>query len=339
MRFRIIEVLKGEVKGRSLNLSGGLGYYLGRSLPEEGFDQARPGSQTGGCIAYDYSPGKDFLLFLNDGKPGWDSFAWRVYGYSFARVNEEVVGRDDLWLEAVRLYVKLAAIPDPNERLERVTQLRREAKGPLADDLSRYLGTITADKPVRMLASELKGPEAKARWAAQALGWSRSKEALPHLVHCIEWEGRVRSACIEAMGDLGFREAAGPLQDLFKRLSPGSPSRAEIAFALAQVGSTDSIPMILDAIASAVGKDPVWSFTQALLEFPEARNRQTARLLLHSANPDVRSSAASALGQRHVCGAQPWIEERLSIETDPRVKRVMTDSVKSLQTRSGTCAP
>ena len=106
VRFEIVEVLKSaslEV-GTALTLAGTIEDYQGRGAAND-FSSPRPGAYVGSCVAFDYQLGSHSLLFLDeiDG-------AWRVSGWPFARVNEEIDLQDDAWLTAIRHYTQIAAL-------------------------------------------------------------------------------------------------------------------------------------------------------------------------------------------------------------------------------------
>ncbi len=147
--FEVKSVIKGKglAAGDTFELEGTTA-YSGRSTQND-FSKARPGAYAGGCIAYDYKVGGQFLLFLASFKG-----AWRVAGEPFARVNEEVDPKGDAWLTAVREYAKIAALPAPADRIKALHVLHDRfnarnatpAEHAIAADLDAHFAAATPNK-------------------------------------------------------------------------------------------------------------------------------------------------------------------------------------------------
>lgn len=143
--FTVTDVIKsgGLAKGAGLTLAG-FDQYGGRSKPDD-FSRARPGAYAGGCVAYDYRVGKSFLLLLRR-----DRGTWSTLGVPFARVNEEIDPKGEPWLDAVRAYVRVLALPPAQQgpALAKLVALG----GAIAADVTAHLAAATPDKPFAMLA-------------------------------------------------------------------------------------------------------------------------------------------------------------------------------------------
>ena len=102
VRLEVFEVLSGGLPGSELVLPGRLHDYSSsarRPVPYDGVDCARAGG-CGGCFAYDYKLGAQYLLLLKQGTPYWAALA---------PTNEEVSGPSDPWVAWVSQ--RLAAKP------------------------------------------------------------------------------------------------------------------------------------------------------------------------------------------------------------------------------------
>jgi hypothetical protein len=148
--FEVVEALRGSaLKPKDvITLEGYVGRYAGPS-PVGDFSAARPGAASGGCIAYDYEVGRQFLLLLRGQGP-----RWATVGIPFARVNEEVTTPGDPWLASVRRYAQVAALADPVKERAALEALRAQAeRSPspslpeaLAVDIARHTRTPSAYK-------------------------------------------------------------------------------------------------------------------------------------------------------------------------------------------------
>jgi len=95
VRLEVLEVLSGTVSGRELILPGRIRDYAStreRRVPYDGLDCARAGG-CGGCYAYDYKLGAQYLLLLKRNSPYWAALA---------PTNEEIGGSSDPWVVWVR---------------------------------------------------------------------------------------------------------------------------------------------------------------------------------------------------------------------------------------------
>jgi hypothetical protein len=91
--FRVIETIKGEWASPFFVSYGQVDRYFGRNDGRVPYDQVRPGGRTGGCFAYDYRLGAEYLLLLHEGELQWAPMA---------PINEEISGPHDPWVAWVR---------------------------------------------------------------------------------------------------------------------------------------------------------------------------------------------------------------------------------------------
>lgn len=112
-------------------------------------NEAHPQSFAGACTRYVFPRGSRVLFFL-DRQDG----AWREAGGPFSRWAEDVLSDDAPWLQAVRLYVEVAKLPE-DERTAALTA-RRDELAALGDDPVAQL--IAAD-----ITRQLAGPNAPLR--------------------------------------------------------------------------------------------------------------------------------------------------------------------------------
>jgi hypothetical protein len=101
-----------------------------------------PGALTGGCTRYVFRQGMQLVLFLERDGQGQLQMA----GYPFARAAEDVPSPDAPWVQAVRLYVEIAGLPESQRRAAltaRRDALRARTDDPdaalLAEDIDRQL--------------------------------------------------------------------------------------------------------------------------------------------------------------------------------------------------------
>lgn len=103
-----VETLKGELSAApsTLPIALATGKYALLSHPYD-LDNAHPLSFTGGCIRYMVPKGSRLLFFLDqrDGQ-------WVPAGGPFSRWAEDVLTDDAPWLQAVRFYAEVAALPE-----------------------------------------------------------------------------------------------------------------------------------------------------------------------------------------------------------------------------------
>ncbi len=149
-----VETLKGELAVAPSTLPIGLatGKYAVLSNPYD-LDNAHPLSYAGGCIRYMVPKGSRLLFFL-DQREG----QWVPAGGPFSRWAEDVLTDDAPWLQAVRFYVEVAALPE-SDRAAALTRRRAEWAAQddpvaqlLAADVDRQLAG--PNKPLRDEAPE-----------------------------------------------------------------------------------------------------------------------------------------------------------------------------------------
>lgn len=321
IKFKVIEILRGNVVKDFLELEGSFFEYFGPSDPEEGFGRARPGAYMGSCIAYDYRPKKTFLLFLRRLKcKGGKGSSWVVYRHAFARVNEQILGPTDPWLLAVRQYCQICAITCPEERLKQLKKLSEEATGHLARDLCGIFAIPTADKPIRLLADFLENsPGYGPRWAAEAMGNSGDHKAVPFLLKCLKSPDAPQEECAEALGKLRAKEAVDPLIKYFLASPPESQARKMTSNILGNIGDPKAIPVLRTALEEEKDSSRAHSFAFSLFMIPAAQTKKIAHHFLWHSSPQVRIATAYSLAQNRVAEAKEWLEERKAVEVDAEV--------------------
>lgn len=88
--LEVLEVLKGRLDSGELSIRGRLRNYegtKGRTAPYDQLDCVRAAG-CGGCFAYDYKAGAQYILMLKDGGAYWAPLS---------PTNEEVTGENDPW--------------------------------------------------------------------------------------------------------------------------------------------------------------------------------------------------------------------------------------------------
>lgn len=164
LAVRLIATLKGGPLPERMLLSGMIApeRFAVPSNPNE-LEQAHPLAYIGGCVRYMFVRGSTVLFFLQqrEGRLG-------PVGYPFARDAEDVPSENSRWVQAVRFYVEVAALPLPERRaalLARQAALRARTNDAdaqaIADDIDRQLrgpnrpwNAIMAEEVRRMEAEE-----------------------------------------------------------------------------------------------------------------------------------------------------------------------------------------
>jgi hypothetical protein len=141
---RPIALLKGDALPENVRIGGYLSddrRLVVASNPRELFNP-NPGALTGGCRRYIFQRGMLLLLFLERDDQG----RLHLASYPFARTAEDVPSPDAPWVRAVRFYVEIAALPEPERSAAlaaRREALRAGAGDPdaalLADDIDRQI--------------------------------------------------------------------------------------------------------------------------------------------------------------------------------------------------------
>jgi hypothetical protein len=147
------ELIKGRLPAGSLAISGTLSNEIfwqdGKNYrfvvnPSNPWDIWRhhPLASSGSCSRTVFARGAMLLLFFRqeEGQLVW-------FNPAFARGAEDVLGSDDLWVKAIRLYSAIAALPKSQRRssLEKArdTAKKTQYSDPksllLADDIERQL--------------------------------------------------------------------------------------------------------------------------------------------------------------------------------------------------------
>lgn len=143
--IRPVAALKGDLAAAPTTLPIALAPER-FAIPSNPYDlqNAHPLSEIGGCIRYMVPRGSRLLFFLsrNDGQ-------WLPSGGPFSRWAEDVLTDDAPWLQAVRFYVEVAALPE-SQRAAALTA-RRDEWAARSDDFVAQL--LAAD-----VARQLAGP-------------------------------------------------------------------------------------------------------------------------------------------------------------------------------------
>ncbi|HVT19100.1 MAG TPA: hypothetical protein VHQ90_23345 [Thermoanaerobaculia bacterium] len=254
VRFAVEEVLAGDVRAGSLAAEGNLDF--GGRTPENDFGTARPGAFAGACVAYDYRLDRHYLLFLMQGEHGW-----QVGGAAFSRVNEEVDGGGSPWVQAVRLYRKVAALGDYEKEKAALRKLRARATArtdprrfpaALADDIDRHFRTPTGAKSAADLIALFNQAESAAvrRECLWALGNSAPPEAREFLRKLLvagspkDWLGPLGRYFAEVEDHTVF----ATLAVTYARAAPGDPERWAIAGALVNSAAPADAPRMLELL-------------------------------------------------------------------------------------------
>jgi len=265
VRFEVEEVLKGDVRLSALTLDGHLD-FAGRG-PEDDFSQARPGAYAGACSAYDYRLDHHYLIFLE-----WDDLndRWVSGGPAFARLNEEVDVPDSPWVQAVRLYLKVAALRDYAREKAELHELRiRAAAGAapktfpkaLVADIDRHFKTPTATKPPADLIDlyQHAGSDGARRDALWALADSHPPAARDLLRGLLLKETRdeLRQPLLAYFSKVADHRVFRPLSRAWARLPLGSPGRRDLLLALTAAAGPRDAPRLAGLLATADGDQAV----------------------------------------------------------------------------------
>lgn len=142
---RPVALLKGESLPAELRTRGFLSDDPRRvvaSDPRELF-APNPGALTGGCTRYVFKRGMLLLLFLMRDEAGHLALA----SYPFARSAEDVPSASAPWVQAVRLYVEIAALPEAERQAALVS--RRDALRATSGDADAALLADDLDRQIR----------------------------------------------------------------------------------------------------------------------------------------------------------------------------------------------
>jgi hypothetical protein len=102
IRFKVLEVVRGQVIGNHLVLPGVLVDTDDFNDYASPYNGVRPDGRRGSCFARSYRSGGQFLLMLKKRSDGVFTVNW----YPLAPVNEQLHSADDPWLLWVRKQAK-----------------------------------------------------------------------------------------------------------------------------------------------------------------------------------------------------------------------------------------
>lgn len=186
--FEVLEVIKGSYERKTFTAMGNWKYYEGPSDPNS-FGVARPGAGMGACVAYDYQLGTPYLLIL----PPWPHREDDTLGgYAFSRINEEAP-EGSPWLDAVRRYVRIAALNDwraERQALQATAEAIRAVSGathPLVDDIRRHFLMPSPFKSFDELLAMLRRPSIP-RIERRAVLYAMASQASPRARKVFERE-------------------------------------------------------------------------------------------------------------------------------------------------------
>ena len=119
---------------------------------EISWERPRKGALSGACVAFDYAVGRQYLLLLKTSGP-----EPVVLSPPFARVNEEVSGRDDPWVVGIERYIAISKLLTFEERNSALQDLRARAEpeSELHKDITAFLDHPWPGKPAAALARYL----------------------------------------------------------------------------------------------------------------------------------------------------------------------------------------
>ncbi len=148
--LRTVEILKGSRPGRPLRLSG---FVSQGGLPVEPHPtplfETHPDAFEGACTRHAFAVGTLVVAMFANTTQGPVALA-----YPGARQVEDVVGSDDVWPRAVRIYVKALAI---NGKRARRAALLAKAK---------ELSALTTDPAAREIDLDIRLHLGLARWGS-----------------------------------------------------------------------------------------------------------------------------------------------------------------------------
>ena len=189
---------------------------------------------------------------------------WEVGGAAFSRVNEEVDGSNSPWVQAVRLYLKVAALDNYDQEKAALRRLRaRAAAGsdprtyppPLAGDIDRHFRTPTAGKSADDLTALFnQAPSDAVRLACL---WALANSAPPaarDFLHRL-LVGEPRKGWLAPLGRYfsAVEDRAGfaPLAAIFAHLAPADGERFELAGALVKAAAPKDGRRMLELLRGA----------------------------------------------------------------------------------------
>lgn len=143
-------LLKGSALPPQVELWGWIAQkqeQVTRSNPLE-LRQPNPDALSGGCTRYVFAKDMKLLLFF-ERKAGKLVFA----SYPFARVSEDVPSDDSRWVQAMRTYISVAALPEGERRAALIA--KRDALRARPGDAD---GAAIANDIDRELAAERTPP-------------------------------------------------------------------------------------------------------------------------------------------------------------------------------------
>lgn len=248
--FRVDRVLKGDPGVTELRLPGHLDF---RGTAEPGdLSRARPGAYDGMCFADDYRLGHDYLLLLRRIDTGWD-----LHSAAFSRVNEEISGPGDPWLQAVEHYVRIGELSDHRLESDALTALRdgyaREIPG-LAADIEHWFDHPSPRKPV--------------------------EDNIALLVHPNSWERREQVLWVLAQqGD----PLAGPVFESLMDSNEWLAVPGPVSHYMVVTGNRGRLP---DLVSHYPAVEDRWTLLASILELAEEGDQELLLPLLPLAGKD-----------------------------------------------------
>jgi len=157
IRIRPIAALKGTIPTGPITLPGAMLDGATELSNPYDLEQPHPQSLAGACIRYAFPHGSRVLFFLKADGDGWVPSA-----PPFSRWAEDALGDDAPWLQAVRFYAEVGALPE-GERKAAMTARRDALKAQDSDPVAQIVAADIDRQlagPNKPLRKELPPPPA-----------------------------------------------------------------------------------------------------------------------------------------------------------------------------------
>jgi hypothetical protein len=160
LTFRTTGVLKGPAPETVIG-SGMIGKPV-RSDPKI-LSEANKEAYAGGCVRMTFAVGEPYVLFLAKLKDG----GYRPLLFPFARINEDYLGEESLWVKTIRTYVRIQRDHGRMEALDALAELLRQTlaapksaeRDALARDIADHLASPSPYKPTAFLVQAYEALE------------------------------------------------------------------------------------------------------------------------------------------------------------------------------------
>jgi hypothetical protein len=201
LTFRTTGVLKGPALD-TVTVSGTIGEPF-RSDPKI-LSEANKEASYGGCVRTTFAVGEPYVLFLGKLKDG----GYGPLQFPFARVNEDYLGGDSLWVKTIRTYVRIQRDHGRMEALDALADLLRQTlaapksaeRDALARDIADHLASPSPYKPTAFL---VQAYEALERGEQPKFGLKENGD-----------ENKARTRILQALASEGHADAAVMIERL-----------------------------------------------------------------------------------------------------------------------------